>query len=76
MLGNRNRNGCDPLTYCGDTALMTACEELIDHLHSQARDQVHLALIAQSAPVAGMHLDLAEFSENQAHVAEELCTEE
>ena len=52
---------------------MTGCEKLIDHLHAKARDQVHLALLAATAPVAGMHLDLAEFREQQARVAEELC---
>ena len=54
---------------------MTDCEELIDHLHSKARDQVHLALLAETAPVAGMHLDLAAFREQQARTAEELCVD-
>ena len=52
---------------------MTECEELVDHLHAKARDQVHLALLAKAVPVAAMHLELAEFREQQAHFAEELC---
>lgn len=51
------------------------CDELIDRLHSEARDQVELALLANAVDVAGMHLDLAEFSERQALVAEEICLE-
>ena len=52
---------------------MTDCEELIEHLHSKARDQVRAAMLAETTPVVGMHLDLAEFREQQARVAEELC---
>ncbi|MES2421442.1 MAG: hypothetical protein V4595_09100 [Pseudomonadota bacterium] len=51
------------------------CDELIELLHSEARTQVELALLAQADEVAGMHLDLAQFSERQARVAEELCEE-
>ncbi len=51
----------------------TDCEELINFLHAEARDQVGLALLAKADEVAGMHLDLAEFSERQAQVAEEIC---
>ena len=54
---------------------MTECDELVDHLRAQTRDQVHLAVIARSISVAGMHLDLAKFSEEQARVAEEICLE-
>lgn len=49
------------------------CDELIEALHGRVRDHVHLALIADAAPVAEMHLDLAFFSQDQARVAEELC---
>ena len=52
---------------------MTDCEELIEHLHSKARDQVQLAMLAEAIPVVSMHLDLAEFREQQARVAEDLC---
>ncbi len=55
---------------------MTECAELIDNLHAQARDHVHLALLAEACPVAEMHLVLALFSEKQARVAEELCEDE
>jgi hypothetical protein len=52
---------------------MTDCDDLIDQLHAQARDQAHLAVIAKAASVAEMHIDLALLSEEQARVAEELC---
>lgn len=52
---------------------MIDCEELIEHLHSEARGHVRLAVLAEAAPVVGMHLDLAEFHEQQARVAEQLC---
>lgn len=52
---------------------MIDCDELIEHFHAEARDEVHLAMLAKSIPVVGMHLDLAEFREQQARVAEELC---
>ena len=52
---------------------MDDCTDLIDRLHAQARDHVHLATIAAAVPVAEMHIDLAVFSETQARVAEELC---
>jgi hypothetical protein len=55
---------------------MTECEELIGLLRLRARDQVNLALLASSDAVVGMHLDLAEFREQQARVAEELCEEQ
>jgi hypothetical protein len=51
------------------------CEELIDLLHADARDQIELALLAKADEVSGMHLDLAEFSKQQARTAEELCLE-
>lgn len=51
------------------------CEKLIDQLHSEARHQLELALIAKNTAVAGMHLDLAEFSETQAQIAAEICVE-
>lgn len=52
---------------------MYYCENLVEILHGQARDHVQLALIAATAPVAEMHLDLALFNAGQARVAEELC---
>jgi len=52
---------------------MIDCDDLVEALQVQARDQVHLAMLAGSAPVAAMHLDLALFSGNQARVADELC---
>ena len=52
---------------------MIDCDELIETLSAQARDHVHLALIAEAPPVAEMHLDLALFSEAQARVAEDFC---
>lgn len=51
---------------------MNDCERLIELFHSSARDQVQLALLAETAPVATMHLDLAVFREQQARVAEEM----
>lgn len=51
----------------------TDCNDLIDSLHAEARDQVALALLAKAEVVVGMHLDLAEFSEQQARVADEIC---
>jgi len=55
---------------------MTDCEKLLELLHSRARDQVGLALLAESSAVAGMHLDLAEFREQQARVVDEICVDE
>ncbi|WP_267381092.1 MULTISPECIES: hypothetical protein [unclassified Sphingomonas] len=52
---------------------MTNCDELIDDLHASVRTHVHLAAIAEAAPVAEMHIDLALFNEMQARVAEEIC---
>ena len=52
---------------------MTDCDDLIHDLHAKARNHVHLAVLAETAPVAEMHIDLAVFSEERAHVAEELC---
>jgi len=52
---------------------MMDCDDLVETLQAQAREQVHLALLAAAAPVAAMHLDLAFFSGNQARVADELC---
>lgn len=52
---------------------MSECDELIEHLHAQACDHAHLAVIARAAPVAEMHIDLAIFSEEQARAAEQLC---
>ena len=49
------------------------CEELIDTLHADARDQVALALLANVDEIVGMHLDLAAFNEEQARTAEEIC---
>ena len=54
---------------------MIDCDELVEALQVQARDQVQLAMLAGAAPVAAMHLDLALFSGNQARVADELCEE-
>jgi len=54
----------------------TDCEELIDSFHSDARDQVGLALLAKADEIVGMHLDLAAFNEHQAQIAEELCLDE
>lgn len=52
---------------------MINCDDLIEALQVQAREQVHLALLAAAAPAAAMHLDLALFSGNQARVADKLC---
>ena len=52
---------------------MIDCEELVEHFHAEARDQVDLAMLAKAIPVVSMHLDLAEFREQQARFAEELC---
>lgn len=49
------------------------CEELIAQLHTEALDQIELALMAHADEVIGMHLDLAAFSKRQAQVAEEIC---
>ena len=49
------------------------CDELIELLHAEARDQVELALLAKAVEVAGMHLDLAELNKQQARMAEEIC---
>lgn len=54
----------------------TDCEELIDSLHSDARDQVGLALLAKADKIVGMHLDLAAFNEHQARIAEEICLDD
>lgn len=51
------------------------CEELIDTLHADARDQVALALLANVNEVVGMHLDLAAFNEQQARTAEDICAD-
>jgi len=53
----------------------TDCEELIDSLHANARDQVGLALLAKADAIVGMHLDLAAFNEHQARIAEEICVD-
>jgi hypothetical protein len=55
---------------------MNDCDELIERLHAQAHDQVHLALIARAVPVAAMHLELSLFTGSQARAAEELCDEQ
>ncbi|WP_375383555.1 hypothetical protein [uncultured Sphingomonas sp.] len=52
---------------------MTNCDDLIDRFHAQAQAHVALAVIAETAPVAEMHIDLAEFSEERARAFEELC---
>ena len=54
---------------------MSDCENLIDQLLRETREQVGLAVIAGAAPVAAMHIDLAAFSAGQARVAEQLCDE-
>jgi len=55
---------------------MTECEDLIAAFASQTARTIHLALIANTASVAGMYLDLALFSSEQARFAERLCDEE
>lgn len=54
---------------------MTDCDDLIDELLRQAREQVGLAVIAGAAPVAAMHIDLAAFNADQVRIAEQLCNE-
>ena len=54
---------------------MIDCDELIEGLQVQTRDQVHLALIATAAPVAAMHLDLARFSADQVRATDQLCAD-
>jgi hypothetical protein len=55
---------------------MIDCDDLVETLQVQSRDQVQLALLAHAAPVAAMHLDLALFSGAQARVADELCSDD
>ena len=52
---------------------MTDCDDLAYHLHAQTRVQIRLAMLAEAVSVAAMHLDLAQFSEERARAAEELC---
>lgn len=52
---------------------MIDCEDMIERFHADARIQVHLAVLAEAVPVAAMHLELAELSQQQALVAEEVC---
>lgn len=47
-------------------------ETLIERLDADAKTQVRLAMIAESEPVAAMHLDLALFSKEQARVLENI----
>lgn len=68
-----NQNACDPLTGRADNRKMIDCDDLIDGFHQLAREQVNLALIANVAPVAAMHIDLARFGVEQARFAERLC---
>ena len=55
---------------------MTDCDDMIDRFHAPAKAHVHLAVIAEAAPVAEMHIDLAEFSEGRARAFEELCDDD
>ncbi|SEN47986.1 hypothetical protein SAMN05192583_2909 [Sphingomonas gellani] len=52
---------------------MEDCHDVADQLHTDARDQAHLATIAAAPPVAAMHIDLAMFIEEQAKAVEESC---
>lgn len=52
---------------------MTECDELIEHFHAQATGQIHLAVIAETRPVAEMYIDVALFREKQAQTVDELC---
>ncbi len=52
---------------------MTDCDDLIDRFHAQA--EAHVAL-AEAAPVAEMHIDLALFSEERARAFEGLCDDD
>ena len=55
---------------------MDDCDDLIDGFKQLAREQVHLATLAQASHVAAMHIDLALFGGEQARYAEQLCDEE
>ncbi|MGI4732050.1 MAG: hypothetical protein ACRYFW_09905 [Janthinobacterium lividum] len=54
---------------------MTDCDDIIDRFHAQARIHVRLAVLAETPPVAAMHIDLAAFSNERAQAFEELCEE-
>lgn len=68
----RFRYASDTLTAGPQGAAMVDCDDL-EQLRARARDHVHLAVIAESLPVAEMHIDLAIFSEEQARLAERDC---
>ena len=51
---------------------MVDSDDLIDRLHADARTQLQLALLAETAPVAAMHLELAKLNEERAHAVAEI----
>ncbi len=64
------------LTDAANDDLMTDCDDITAHFEAEVRKHVHLAVIAEAVPVAEMHIDLAQFSEERARAFEELCEEE
>ena len=51
---------------------MSDPDDSIARLHSETRAHIHLAVIAEATPVAEMHIDLAQFSEERARAHQEL----
>lgn len=52
---------------------MDDCEGLAARLQSDARDYIHLAVIAEAVQVSEMFIDLAVFREEQASLAAAGC---
>ncbi len=54
---------------------MENCRDMIEYFRTQSRVQVHLAVLSEASAVAAMHIDLAQFREEQARAAEKFCPE-